>query len=322
MFSAASESSVFFGGSMVAAIVAGTIALFAPCCVSVMLPAYFAASFHNRRVLVAMTLLFAAGIATVIVPIALGASLVRQVLLGGHVAVYVVGALMLFGLSGFTLLGGQMRLPSPSGRPTGRGPLGVYALGLFSGVASSCCAPVLAGVIALSSVADSFARALLLGVGYVFGMVAPLVVLALLWDRFDWGSSAVFRPRYFHWHLGPLRRTISGTALLSGVLLALMGGWALYAAADGGMQSSSDGWQGEMLLWLQRQGDRVVNTLDVLPGRAIAVSLCALVIVVVLAALRQLGWIGVDDTSVTSTPPINETETTGEHHDQTSHPVA
>ena len=122
MFAAASESSVFFGGSMVAAIVAGAIALFAPCCVSVMLPAYFAASFHNRRVLVAMTLLFAAGIATVIVPIALGASLVRQVLLGGHVAVYVVGALMLFGLSGFTLLGGQMRLPSPSGRPTGRGP--------------------------------------------------------------------------------------------------------------------------------------------------------------------------------------------------------
>ena len=198
----------------------------------------------------------------------------------------------------------------------------MYALGLFSGVASSCCAPVLAGVIALSSVADSFAQALLLGVGYVFGMVAPLVVLALLWDRFDWGSSAVFRPRHFHWHLGPLRRTISGTALLSGVLLALMGGWALYAAADGGMQSSSDGWQGEMLLWLQRQGDRVVNTLDVLPGWAIAVSLGAVATVVVRAALRQLGWIGVNDTSVTSTPPINETEATGEHHDQTADPVA
>ena len=54
---AASETSVFFGGSVVAAVVAGSIALFAPCCVSVMLPAYFAASFHNRRVLVAMTFL-------------------------------------------------------------------------------------------------------------------------------------------------------------------------------------------------------------------------------------------------------------------------
>lgn len=322
MFAAASESSVFFGGSMVAAMVAGAIALFAPCCVSVMLPAYFAASFQNRRVLVAMTLLFAAGIATVIVPIALGASLVRQVLLGGHVAVYVIGALMLFGLSVFTFLGGQMRLPSPSGRPTGRGPFGVYALGLFSGVASSCCAPVLAGVIALSSVAGSFSRALLLGLGYVFGMVAPMVVIALLWDRFDWGSTALFRPRHFKWHIGPVRRTISGTALVSGVLLAVMGGWALYAAAQGGMRSSSGGWQGEMLLWLQRQGNRVVNSLDVIPGWAVAAALAVLAVVVVRAALRQLGWIGIRDNSATLTTLTNETESTSENHDPTSHPVA
>ncbi len=49
MLAAASQSNLFFGGSVVAAVIAGAIALFAPCCVSVMLPAYFAASFHNRR---------------------------------------------------------------------------------------------------------------------------------------------------------------------------------------------------------------------------------------------------------------------------------
>ncbi len=65
------ESSIFFGGSVVAAVVAGSIALFAPCCISVMLPAYFASSFQNRRLLVAMTFLFAAGVATVILPIAM-----------------------------------------------------------------------------------------------------------------------------------------------------------------------------------------------------------------------------------------------------------
>lgn len=36
---------------------------------------------------------------------------------------------------------------------------GVYTLGLFSGVASACCAPVLAGVIALSGLSSSFAVA-------------------------------------------------------------------------------------------------------------------------------------------------------------------
>jgi cytochrome c biogenesis protein CcdA len=40
---------------VIAAVVAGAIALFAPCCISAMLPAYFASSFQNRRRLVAMS---------------------------------------------------------------------------------------------------------------------------------------------------------------------------------------------------------------------------------------------------------------------------
>lgn len=70
------SSSIFFGGSVLAAVIAGAIARFAPCCISVMLPAYFASSFQNRRLLVAMTFLFAAGIATVILPIAIAFTLV------------------------------------------------------------------------------------------------------------------------------------------------------------------------------------------------------------------------------------------------------
>ncbi len=38
---------VVYGGSVLAAVVAGAVALFAPCCISVMLPAYFVSSFHN-----------------------------------------------------------------------------------------------------------------------------------------------------------------------------------------------------------------------------------------------------------------------------------
>ncbi len=311
MFAAASQSNLFFGGSVIAAVIAGAIALFAPCCVSVMLPAYFAASFHNRRIMVAMTALFAAGIATVIVPIALGASLVRRVILGGHVAVYLVGAVMLLGLSAFTLLGGRLRLPTPAGRATGQGPAGVYLLGLFSGVATTCCAPVLAGVVALAGVADSFIRALLLGLAYVFGMVAPLIVIALLWDRFDWKSSRLFRPRTFTWRIGPLRRTISGTALASGLLLALMGGWALYAAAHGGMKSSSSGWQGRMLLWLQRQGNRITNAANWLPGWLTALILAVIVVALTRIVLRQLGWLEHPST----TDPTIEQDPLDEHQD-------
>lgn len=291
LIAAGAETSVFFGGSVAAAVIAGMIALFAPCCVSVMLPAYFAGSFQNRRLMVAMTFLFAAGIATVIVPIALGASLLRRVLLDGHSAVYSVGGVMLLLLAVFTLAGGQIRLPSPSGRPTGRGPAGVYALGLFSGVASSCCAPVLAGVIALSGVTGSFLGALGLGLAYVFGMVAPLMVIALLWDRFDWKSSRLFRPRSVTWRIGRFSRTISGTALASGILLAVMGIWALLAAAEGGMRAASSGWQGRMLLWLQRQGRSLTDLLGRLPGWTVAVALLAIVAGLAWLAARQVGWL-------------------------------
>src|SRR5260370_37390281 len=150
------SSRIFLGGSVVAAIIGGAIALFAPCCISVMLPAYFASSFQNRRLLVAMTFLFAAGIATVILPIAMGASVLRGLLTTQHTAIYVTGGLLMLALAGYVLLGGQIHLPMPGRRAGGKtGILSAYSLGISSGVASSCCAPVLAVVIALSSVLSS-----------------------------------------------------------------------------------------------------------------------------------------------------------------------
>ncbi|MDP9485822.1 MAG: cytochrome c biogenesis protein CcdA [Actinomycetota bacterium] len=212
------DSSIFFGGSVLAAAIAGVVALFAPCCISVMLPAYFASSFKNRKVLVAMTFLFAAGIATVILPLAMGASALRQLFTTQHTVIYVLGGLFMLGLGAYTLLGGELHLPMPGRRAGGGkgGPLSVYSLGLFSGVASSCCAPVLAGVIALSSVASSFGLALALGAAYVFGMVAPLFLISLLWERYDWRSSRLFRPRTFAYRIGPFRRTIAARAWRAG----------------------------------------------------------------------------------------------------------
>ena len=49
-----------------------------------MLPAYFASSFPNRSILVAMTAIFFAGIATVILPLAMGASVLRQLFTAEH----------------------------------------------------------------------------------------------------------------------------------------------------------------------------------------------------------------------------------------------
>lgn len=269
---------------------AGSIALFAPCCISVMLPTYFASSFQNRRTLVAMTFLFAAGVATVILPIALGAQAFRRLFTAEHATIYTIGGLVLLALGAYTLLGGQIHLPMPGRRAGGRaGPLAVYSLGIFSGVASSCCAPVLAGVVALSGVASSFLVALALGTAYVFGMVAPLFAISLLWDRRDWRSSRLFRPRFFTWRIGPLRRTISGTNLASGVLLTAMGFVALWVGLSGSPMPSPTGWTARVLATLQHWGSVVTDALSWIPGWAAALALAIAIGLLARRALREIG---------------------------------
>src|SRR5207253_8191879 len=106
------SSSIFFGGSVLAAIIAGAIALFAPCCISVMLPAYFASSFQNRRRLVAMTFVFAGGIATLVLPITLGASILLRLVTANHTPLYIGGGLLMLGLGLYTLAGGRIDVPT------------------------------------------------------------------------------------------------------------------------------------------------------------------------------------------------------------------
>jgi cytochrome c-type biogenesis protein len=283
--------SVFLGGSVVAATVAGMIALFAPCCISVMLPAYFASSFQNRRRLVAMTFVFASGIATLILPITLGASVLLRLITANHTPLYVGGGLLMLGLGLYTLAGGKINIPAPGrGAGGGTGPLGVYSLGLFSGLASSCCAPVLAGLVALSGISQSVGLALALGVAYVFGMVFPLFLISLLWEVYDWRSSRLFHPRSFQWRMGPLGATIGASQLASGALLVLMGvGTAWIGFAGQSMPTPAD-WQARLTVWLQQLGHAVTSLLSPLPNWATALLLVAAAGLLARKALRELGW--------------------------------
>ena len=306
---------VVYGGSVLAAVVAGAVALFAPCCISVMLPAYFASSFHNRRVLVAMTFLFAGGVASVVLPIALGAAVVQRLLVGQHTLIWSAGGALLLGLGGYTLAGGRLRLPMPGhpARPGRRaGSLAVYSLGVFSGVASACCAPVLAGVVALSGLAASFGRAVGLGGAYVLGMVAPLFLLALWWERHDWPASRLFHPRLFTWRIGRVRRTASGTGLASGLLLVAMGGATVWIALAGRPMAPPGGWQSRLSAWLQHLGTVVVRAVAWLPGWAAAVLLAAAAGLLAWRALGQLGWRGA---SSSGTDGIDFREDSDEHQD-------
>ena len=280
-------TTVILGGALFASFLAGMVALFAPCCISVMLPAYFASSFATKRALVAMTFVFAAGLALVILPIALGAAALGSFTSAHHLLVYMAGGLMMVGLGLYMIVGGRLALPMPGMRAQkGRGPMAVLSLGAFSGLASSCCAPVLAGVAALAGVSGSFSAALALGVAYVFGMVFPLFVIALLWDQFSWGESRLLKGRRFSF--GALGRTVSvhSTALASGLILVAMGGVVIWIALRGNSMPSS-GWQLSLSAHLQHYAHVATRWANTLPGWTTGIAIVLGLTALAWKALRQ-----------------------------------
>ena len=189
---------VLAGGSILAAFFGGAVALFSPCCVVFLLPSYLATAVKNRRWrLLPITIFFMLGLATILVPITLGVGLLAATIARFHVPLYVAGGAVLFALGVLSLSGRTWSLPAFIRSPdvTRSDSAGAYALGVFSGVASSCCAPVLAGIMTLSALSSTLAGSALLGVTYVFGMTVPLVVMAVLWDRLQLGERRFLTTR-------------------------------------------------------------------------------------------------------------------------------
>lgn len=172
--------------SFVAAFLAGIVALFAPCCITFLLPAYLGSVFKEKRRIVLMTLVFGLGIFAVLMPAVLGVSFVSRFLFRSHDVIYYTGGVVMV-LSGFMALL-NVNLPMLSfahGKKLGSSPdvTSVFVLGIFSGLTSACCAPVLVGILSLAFLSPSFLLALAVGGFYVLGMIMPLLLAGLVVDR-------------------------------------------------------------------------------------------------------------------------------------------
>ena len=117
--------------------------------------------------------------------------------------------------------------------------LSVYALGLFSGLASSCCAPVLAGVLTLSALSLNLFQALILTLTYVFGMVFPLFILAYFWDSLNWSQGRLVRGMIIRFKFFGKEFSIHSSNLLTGIIFFVIGIYILYLAATNQITSVS-----------------------------------------------------------------------------------
>jgi cytochrome c-type biogenesis protein len=227
-------------GSVLAAFFAGGVALFAPCCIVFLAPSYLAVAVKNRRWrLLPLTFIFAAGLGLVLIPITLGVSLVAGTIAHYHEPLYYAGGMLMLVLAVFTLSGRMVSLPSFVRAPdtTGGDSASFFALGVFSGLASSCCAPVLVGVMTLSALSGSAGGGMILGLAYTFGMTFPLFVMALLWDRFHLGERKFLKARPVRIHLGSHILATNSINLVVAAGFTVMGLFVMYLARTGKMTS-------------------------------------------------------------------------------------
>ncbi len=218
---------LIFSASILAAFLAGMVALFAPCCITVLLPTYLASAFREKKNIIRMTLLFFLGIAVVLIPIGLGAAWLAEIFQDFHKEMYLIGGTFMILLSIFSLLGKSITmipmLSKIKPKLNASHPKSVFLLGILSGAATSCCAPVLAGAVTLAVVSGVFWKALIVTFAYVFGMVFPLFLAAYFYDRFKLEKSKLIQGKIIEYKLGDKTHYVHSTNLLAAGIFLLIG---------------------------------------------------------------------------------------------------
>ncbi len=210
--------------SLITAFLAGVAALFAPCCIGVLLPSYLASAFKTKAKIFLMTFFYYLGLLTVFLPLGLGMAGLGTLFSRYHSVFFTFGGLFMLVLGIMLVLGKSYMLPmkiKPSLKNHDIGSL--YVLGIFSGIATSCCAPVLAGVLALSALPASWIMGPVYSLVFVTGLVLPLFIMAFFIDRTKVLERFQSLRRKVSYSLLNKTVTVNFSHLVSGILFMAVG---------------------------------------------------------------------------------------------------
>ncbi|HEX5542001.1 MAG TPA: cytochrome c biogenesis protein CcdA [Micromonospora sp.] len=265
-----------------AALLGGVLALLSPCS-ALLLPAFFAYAFQRPRQLVARTGVFYLGLATVLVPLGMGSSLIAGVFVRHRGTLITVAGWAIIALGLLQLVGRGFAFGPAQrwlGRLTGDSPVSVFALGAVYGLAGFCSGPILGAILTVAATSARPATGGALLAVYALGMAAPLLLLALTWDRWRIGERRWLQGRALA--VGRLR--IHSTSLISGLLFMALG--VLFLAFDG-----TAGLAGVVGLAdvEARAQEWVTRTVGSVPDAVLLVAVAAAAVALLLARLWRGG---------------------------------
>jgi len=249
---------LFLGASLISSFIAGMIALFAPCCISFLLPAYLGSVFKERRQVFLMTIIFSLGIFVVMFPVVLGFRLFSSLFLTYHNQTFVLGGALMVLVGLLAFLGIKLPMPSfASPRLNQNRPdvISIFTLGIFSGITSACCAPGLFGVLTLSLLSPTFWQGALIALVYVLGIVTPLYLSAYLVDTKKFLQAELFNRQLFDLSLVGTVYNIKISNLLSALIFIPMGFLTIYLTLTNRLQMQEQAqhfgnWVGQLTLWI------------------------------------------------------------------------
>jgi len=232
---------ILINTSLLIAFFAGMASLFAPCCISVLLPTYFASIFRQKKQVFFMTFVYFIGILLVFLPLGLGFGSLGVLFTQFHDWIYMGGAIFLLILAFSIFLGFHFMLPlHVSPKLKNQNIPSIFILGLFSGLATTCCAPVLAGVLTLSVLPGSILLGSIYALTYVLGMVIPLFIIALFLDKINFTQKfLIFRKTLSYKILG--RKVIlTMSNFFASLMFLFMGSLILFLGVTGRLTMKSD----------------------------------------------------------------------------------
>lgn len=260
--------------SLLASFIAGMVALFAPCCITFLLPSYFANVFKEKKRVVLMTFIYSLGIFTVMMPVVLGARALTQLFFNLHDQTYIIGGLFLIFVGFSTLLGFKLPMPNFNFTKKADDPMSTFILGIISGITSACCAPVLVGVLALSTLSPTAAQSLLVGFFYVLGMVTPLYLASLFIDKRNLLDKPILRKPFREvTFLGKIHM-ITVSNLVSFIIFATMGILIIFLAMAGKLSMTRS--EESITELIQSVAITVTSYVQKIPGLDIIFTLIAL----------------------------------------------
>ena len=274
--------------SFIAAFFAGIAALFAPCCISVLLPTFFASIFKQKSTVFLMTFIYFLGLLTIFLPIGLGVSFLAEAFRQYHNQIFLIGALLLIFMGVFLVSGKKFALPTPVNPTLQKHDfVSIYLLGLFSGIATTCCAPVLAGVLALSVLPGSVLWGGLYTLTYVLGMVIHLFVIALFIDKTEINKKLFALRKGVNYSIFSYKFHTTLPNLISGAMFLVLGIVILYLSQTNQLISHSS-YQISVNVFIAKLVKSIQSLTSFLPNYILAITFLIIFFIILITAVKQI----------------------------------